>query len=147
MQVILKTDVPHLGNAGEVVSVKPGYGANYLLPQGLALPATGANKHRIEHQRRIIEARLVRERANAETTASGLAGMNVSITRLVADSDKIFGSVTARDIADALEKEGYTVDSRKIRLEAPLKALGVYEVGVKLHRDVEAQVKVWVVAD
>lgn len=147
MQVILKTDVPQLGVAGEVVKVKAGYGANYLIPKGMALLATGANKRRIEHERALIESRLLRERQAAEQVGKSLDGLDITITRVEGEAGKIFGSVTARNIVEALEKEGYSLDSRQVLLEAPLKALGVFEVPVRLHRDVTSQIRVWVVAD
>ena len=147
MQLILTTDVPKLGEAGDIVDVKAGYGANYLLPKGLALTATTGNKAKIEHQKRMIERQVAKAREAAESLSNRLNGHNVTITRLVGEGDKIFGSVTSRDIADALANEGMDIDSRKIVLDAPLKALGVYEVSVKLHRDVVSQLKVWVVAD
>jgi len=147
MQIILTTDVPSLGDAGDLVEVKAGYGANYLIPQGLALPATSSNKNQIEHQRRAISARLARDRQDAEGLAAKLSHLSVTLTRLVGDDDRLFGSVTNKDIASALRDQGHEVDRRKIILETPIKALGVYDVPVKVHRDVIAQIKVWVVAD
>lgn len=149
MQVILTKEVPYLGHAGETVTVRPGYGANFLIPRGLAVLATVRNQRQMAHERRRIEAQIVRERAAAQETAKKLNGVSVTLTRLVAtdEKDKIFGSVTAQDVADALRNEGFVVDKRAVQLEAPLKALGVYEIPVKLHREVEAHVKVWVVAD
>ncbi len=147
MQVILTQDVPNLGAAGEIVDVKPGYGANFLIPQGHAVLATSRNMSRVQHERRQIEARIARERADAQQAASKLKGLSVTLTRLVGEDDKIFGSVTTKDIADALANEGIRIDRRQIILDQPLKALGVYEVDIKLHRDVKTQIKVWVVAD
>ena len=147
MQIILTADVPSLGDAGDLVEVKPGYGANYLIPQGLALPATSSNKNQIEHQRRAISARIARDRKDAEGLSEKLSQVSVTITRLVGDDDKLFGSVTNKDISDALRDQGFDVDRRKIVLESPIKALGVYDVPVKVHRDVIAQIKLWVVAD
>lgn len=147
MQIILTTDVASLGDAGDLVEVKAGYGANYLIPQGLALPATSSNKNQIEHQRRAISARLARDRQDAEGLAAKLSHLSVTLTRLVGDDDKLFGSVTDKDISDALSDQGHQVDRRTIILETPIKALGVYDVPVKVHRDVIAQIKVWVVAD
>ena len=147
MQIILTTDIPSLGDAGDLVEVKPGYGANYLIPQGLALPATSSNKNQIEHQRRAISARIARDRKDAESMSEKLSQVSVTITRLVGDDDKLFGSVSTKDIADALRDQGFEVDRRKIVLETPIKALGVYDVPVKVHRDVIAQIKLWVVAD
>jgi len=149
MQVILTKEVDDLGQAGETVKVRPGFGANFLIPRGLAVLATGRNARQIQHEQRRIEALVVRARAAAQDVAKKLNGVSITLTRLVAtdEKDKIFGSVTAQDIADALKNEGYSVDKRAVQLEAPLKALGVYDVPVKLHREVEARVKVWVVAD
>jgi large subunit ribosomal protein L9 len=149
MQVILTKEVAELGHAGETVSVRPGYGANYLIPRGLAVLATTRNAAQMAHERRRIEAQIARERAKAQDLAKKLNGLSVTLTRLVAtdEKDKIFGSVTAQDIADALKSEGFTVDKRAVMLETAIKALGVYDVSVKLHREVDARVKVWVVAD
>lgn len=147
MQLVLTQDVPDLGHAGDVVQVKDGYGANFLIPQGMAVLATARNKARVEHERKTVEARVARQRKGASDLAKRLHGMSVTLTRLVGEDDKIFGSVTSKDIADALENEGVPIDRRQIQLDQPLKALGVYEVDIKLHRDVSAQIKVWVVAD
>jgi large subunit ribosomal protein L9 len=147
MELILKQDIPSLGQAGDIVKVKSGYGSNYLIPQGLAVRATAMNKSQLEHERRAIEASIVRERRSAVAMSAKLKGLSITITRLVGDEDKIFGSVTTKDIAEALDAEGVSVDRRAVKLDAPLRALGVYDVPVKLHRDVETEVKVWVVAD
>jgi large subunit ribosomal protein L9 len=149
MQIILTKEVPDLGHAGQVVTVRPGYGANYLIPRGLAVLATVRNQRQMGHERHRIEAAVVREKARAQEIAKKISGVSVTLTRIVAtdEKDKIFGSVTAQDIADALKNEGFAVDRRMVLLDNPLKSLGVYEVAVKLHRDVNANVKVWVVAD
>jgi large subunit ribosomal protein L9 len=149
MQVILTKDVTELGHAGETVTVRPGYGANFLLPRGLAVLATPNNQRAMAHERRRIEAAVVREKAKAQDFAKKLTGTSVTLTRIVAadEKDKIFGSVTAQDIADALRNEGHNIDKKMVVLDTALKSLGVYEVPVKLHRDVQAMVKVWVVAD
>lgn len=149
MQVILTKDLGDLGQAGETVTVRPGYGANFLIPRGLAVLATVNNQRQVAHERRKIEAAVVREKAKAAEFAKKLSGISVTLTRIVAadEKDKIFGSVTAQDVADALRNEGHNIDKKMIVLDTPLKSLGVYEVAVKLHRDVSATVKVWVVAD
>ncbi len=147
MQVILTTDVPFLGIAGELVAVKNGYGANFLIPEGMAVLATPRNKSRMQHERRRIEALIARERAVSQEMANRLSGMSVTLTRLVGEDDKIFGSVTTKDIAEALADEGVKIDRRQVQMDTPLKSLGVYEVPIKLHREVVANVKVWVVAD
>ena len=145
MQLILTKDVDNLGKAGDLVSVKPGYGRNYLLPQGLAVTATSRNVRRIEHERRIISAQVAKERGAAQDIAGRLNGMTLQFERLVGEDDKLFGSVTSRDVADQLEKAGVTVDHRKIRLDEPIRALGKYEVEIKVHSDVSATLKFWVV--
>lgn len=145
IQVILKEDVPNLGRSGELVSVKPGYGRNYLIPQGLAVLATAKNKARLEHERKLIELRAAKLRKDAEAQAAQLQDKTVQIERQVGEGDKLFGSVTARDIEEALAAQGVHVDRKKIQLAEPIKALGQYTVDVRLARDVTAQVKVWVV--
>ena len=145
MQLILKEDVDHLGRAGELVTVKAGYGRNYLLPQGLAITATMRNKAEYEHNKRVIEKRVAKEVAEASGLAGRLNGMTLQFERLVGDDDKMFGSVTTRDLADQLGVAGLKVDHRKIKLDEPVKALGKYEVDVKLRSDVVAQLKFWVV--
>jgi len=149
MQVILTKDIAELGHAGETVAVRPGYGANFLIPRGLAVLATVNSQRQVAHERRKIEAAVAREKTKAAEFAKKLSGLSVTLTRIVAadEKDKIFGSVTAQDVADALRNEGHSIDKKMIVLDTPLKSLGVYEVPVKLHRDVTATVKVWVVAD
>jgi large subunit ribosomal protein L9 len=145
MQLILTKDVDNLGKAGDLVSVKSGYGRNFLLPQGLAVTATSRNVRQIEHERRAIAAQVAKERGAAQDVANRLNGMTLQFERLVGDDDKLFGSVTSRDIADQLEKAGVTLDHRKIRLDEPIRALGKYEVEIKVHSDVSASLKFWVV--
>jgi large subunit ribosomal protein L9 len=113
----------------------------------MAITATSANKNQIEHQRRAISAQISRDHKDAEGLSERLSQASVTLTRLVGDDDKLFGSVSTKDIAEALADQGYDIDRRKIVLENPLKALGVYDVPVKIHRDVIAVIKVWVVAD
>ena len=145
MQVILKEDVEHLGKAGQVVTVKSGYGRNYLLPQGLAATATQRNKSNLEHKRRLIAARVAKEVAEAGAVAERLNMMTLQFERLVGEEDKMFGSVTTRDLADQLAVAGIKIDHRKIQLGDAVKALGKYEVPVKLRSDVVATLKFWVV--
>lgn len=145
MQVILTQDVANLGKAGELVNVKPGYGRNYLIPNGLAVSATARNVNRLDHERKVIERRVAKDRANAQSIADRLNGMTLQFERQVGEDDKLFGSVSNRDIAEQLKKAGIEVDHRKIDLEHPVKALGKYEVAVKLSAGVSAQLKFWVV--
>lgn len=145
MKVILLHPVKGLGNTGDTVNVKDGFARNYLMPKKLALPASAGSARNIEHQRRIIDSRLATEKKNAETLAEKLAAISCTLERHVSEEDKLFGSVTARDIALALAAEGISIDHSQVLLEENIKKLGVYQVPVKLHNDVQATVKVWVV--
>jgi large subunit ribosomal protein L9 len=145
MQIILKEDMDNLGKSGEVVNVRTGYGRNYLLPRGLAVLATAGDISRVEHEKKIIAARTAKLAKETQAEADRLSQVAVSIPRAVGEEDKLFGSVTTRDIAEALQQQGVTVDSKKIHLEEPIKALGLTEVSVKLGRGVQAKIKVWVV--
>ncbi|HVR61201.1 MAG TPA: 50S ribosomal protein L9 [Polyangia bacterium] len=145
MQVILKEDLENLGKSGEVVNVRTGYGRNYLLPRGLAVLATAGDIARVDHEKKVIAARTAKLAKEAQAEADRLSQVSVSIARAVGEGDKLFGSVTSRDIAEALHEKGVTVDTKKIELEEPLKALGMTEVAVKLSRGVSAKIKVWVV--
>ncbi|HVR03140.1 MAG TPA: 50S ribosomal protein L9 [Polyangia bacterium] len=145
MQVILRDDMDNLGKSGEVVNVKPGYARNYLLPRGLAIKATASDVKRVEHEKRVIAARTAKLAKEAQAEADGLSKVSVSIARAVGEEEKLYGSVTSRDIAEALGEQGVKVDSKKIHLEEPIKTLGLTEVQVKLGRGVNATIKVWVV--
>ena len=145
MHIILTQDVPNLGKAGELVTVRPGYGRNYLLPRGFAVSASATNKQQLEHERAQIEKRVAKERAGATALADRLNGMTLQFERLVGEDEKLFGSVTNRDIGDQLKKAGIEIDHRKIELDHPVKALGKYEVNVRLQAGVVAVLKFWVV--
>jgi len=145
MEVILVQDVPTVGERGKIVRVKDGYARNFLIPQGLAAPTgTGKAKH-LAHQRKLIEDRRRRELKESERFAERLNGLEVEIPVVVGDEDKLFGSVTTRDIAEAMAKKGFEIDRRKIELEGPIHALGVYTVQIRLGHDIVAKPKVWVV--
>ncbi|MFT4704015.1 MAG: large subunit ribosomal protein L9 [Bradymonadia bacterium] len=146
MEVILTEDVPHLGNMGDVVTVKPGYGRNYLLPKGLAVQATRGQKAHFDHVLREIEARREELRASALVQSSSIDSISITIAKKSGDEDRLFGSVTNRDVEASLAALGHTVDRRRIMMKEPIKALGIYEVPIKLHADVTAAVKVWVCA-
>ncbi len=149
MQVILREDVHHLGKSGELVNVKPGFGRNYLLPQGKAVIATRKNVAQLEHEKKLIAARDAKLLKESQALADRLAAAEVSIQRQAGpegDPDKLFGSVSARDISDALAEKGVKVDHKKIVLEEPIRSLGVYTLDVKLARGVVGKIKVWVVA-
>jgi len=145
MEVILKEDMDNLGKSGEVVNVKEGYGRNYLLPRGLAVIATADDVARVAHEKRVIAARTAKLAKEIQSEADRLGQITVSIARAVGDEDKLFGSVTSRDIAEALGEQKVTVDAKKIHLDEPIKALGLTEVSIKLGQGVSAKIKVWVV--
>ena len=145
MQLILKEDLDNLGKSGEVVSVKEGYGRNYLLPRGLAVLATADDVARVEHEKRVIAARTAKLDKETQSEADRLSQLTVSIARAVGDEDKLFGSVTSRDIAEALAEQKVTIDPKKLHLDEPIKTLGLTEVPGKLGRGVTAKRKVWVV--
>lgn len=142
MEVILKEDVAKLGSRGDVVKVAEGYGRNFLLPKKLAIEATAANKTVIEQMKAAAVRRLAREKGDAEAIAQQLAGVELSFTRKSGEHDQLFGSVTSADIAHELEAKGHHIDRRKIQLNEPLKAIGNFNVPIKLHRDVVVPVKV-----
>jgi len=147
MQVILRDDLDNLGKSGEVVNVKPGYARNYLLPRGLAIKATASDVKRVEHEKRVIAARTAKLAKEVQAEADALSRISVSIARAVGEEDKLYGSVTSRDIAEALAAQNVKIDSKKIHLEEPIKTLGMTEVQVKLGRGVNATIKVWVVKE
>jgi large subunit ribosomal protein L9 len=142
MKLILREDVENLGKGGELVEVKPGYGRNYLLPRGLAVVANPRNMREIEHQKQVAVAKAAKLRASAEALARRLADTPVSLTRKVGGQDKLYGSVTAIDIAEALGRRGLSIDRRSIDLAEPIKTVGEFEVPVKLHHEVAGKVKV-----
>ena len=147
MQVILLSDQRHLGKRGEVVDVKAGHARNYLLPQGLALEATNGNIKYFEQQRAKIDARHSQEREAAQAIANQLKGLTVTIPKRVGETETLYGSVTAGDVADALEKKGFTVDRRRLDLEGGIKKLGDHPVRIELHPEVIAEITVSVVAE
>ena len=145
MKVLLRMNVDNVGQAGEVVDVKPGFARNYLVPQGKALMFNKSNQAGYENEKRQAAARLAKEKHGAELLAKKLEDTSVEVAMAVGEEDKLFGSVTSQDIAEYLLNQGIEIDKRKIVLEEPIKALGLYTVDVKLHPDVPAKVKVWVV--
>jgi large subunit ribosomal protein L9 len=144
MEVILKEDVPKLGNRGEVVKVAEGYGRNFLLPKKLAIEANAANKAVIDQMKAAAVRRSAKEKSEAEELAKQFEGLEVSFTRKSGENDQLFGSVTAGDIAEALEKKSFHIDRRKIQLHEPLKTIGEFIVPIKLHKDVTTHLKVMV---
>ncbi len=142
MEVILKEDVPKLGSRGDVVKVAEGFGRNFLLPRKLAIEATTANKSVIEQMKAAAVRRSAKEKASAEELAKQFDGLSVGFQRKAGENDQLFGSVTAGDIADSLEKKGFHIDRRKVQLHEPLKSIGEFTVPVKLHKDVTTHLKV-----
>jgi large subunit ribosomal protein L9 len=147
VKVILLSDQRHLGKRGQVVEVKPGFARNYLLPQGFALEASHSNVTYFEQQRTKIDARHSQEREAAAAIAKQLAGLKISIPKRVGETETLYGSVTAGDIADVLAAKGFTVDRRRIDLEGGIKTLGDHSVRVELHPEVIAEVTVSVVPE
>jgi large subunit ribosomal protein L9 len=142
MKVILREDVANLGRSGELVTVKDGYGRNFLIPYKKAVPATEQNVRQLEHERSVIAARNAKLKGAAEEQARKIGAVRVTIRRKVGEQDKLYGSVTALDIAEALAAQGQQVDRRQLHLPEPIKAVGQYEVELRLHRDVTAKIKV-----
>ena len=145
MNVILKAEVPQLGEAGDLVKVSPGFGRNFLIPRGLAAVASEGSVKELEHQKRVAEAIRRKQRGAFEGLAKQLADTPVSIRREAGSDDKLFGSVTNRDIAEALAAEGIEIDRRLIKLDDNIKAVGLYNIPVRLHRDVKAEIRVYVI--
>ena len=147
MEVILREHVDHLGHRGEIVKVAAGYARNYLLPRKLALPATAGNRKHVERERKIMEAKEAQEKGQAEGLAARLALVEISIARRVGETDQLYGSVTAVDIADYLKGQGFEIDRRKLILPEPIKAIGEHQVPLKLHREVTVPLTVTVVKE
>lgn len=142
MEVILREDIDKLGARGQVVKVAAGYARNFLLPRRLAVAATEANKKIVEQERQAALRREAKEAAQAQELANLLSAVTLTTIQKAGEQDVLFGSVTSKDIAEMLDKQGYTIDRRKIDLEHPLKTLGEHKVNIKLHRDVVATVTV-----
>jgi len=145
MEVILREDVQSLGKAGAVVRVKPGYARNFLLPRGLAYEATEGNKKRIAAEGRARDARREEDRIKATESARSLEALSLTIPAKAGEGERLFGSVTSQDIAAALEAAGQPVDKRRIELEHPIKTLGDHQIGIRLHPDVQANLRITVV--
>lgn len=144
VQLILARDVPNLGRIGDLVSVKAGYARNYLVPQGLAYPASPKRVSQFEHQKRVIDHRRRQLRTESEKRAQDIAALQITITAKVGEQGKLFGSITSRDIAKALAAEGHVVDHRDINTEGTLKSVGLHKLDLRLEADVTTQIKVMV---
>lgn len=147
MKIILRKDHEKLGAIGSLVDVKDGYARNYLIPRGIAYAATEGNMRALEAEKKAASARTDKEKRLSEKTAVELEKHSVTISMKVGEDEKLFGSVTAQMIADSLKEKGIDLDKRVIALEEPIKALGIYDVDVKLPHGVQGKVKVWVVRE
>lgn len=147
MEVILREDVEKLGNRGSVVKVAAGYARNFLLPKRLAVPATEGNKKIVEQERQAHLRREVKLQTDAQDLAKLMALVEVTIAQKAGENDQLFGSVTANDVAVALEKQGYTIDRKKVHLDEPIKTLGDFKVSIRLHREVSVDIPVHVVKE
>jgi large subunit ribosomal protein L9 len=147
MEVILREQIEKLGNRGEVVRVADGYARNFLLPRRLAVPATEANKKIVEQERMAHVRREAKEKGEAEDLAKMLNKVTVTFTQKAGDMDQLFGSVTAKDIAEALAKQDFAIDRRKIHLDEPIKQLGEHKVTLRLYHDVSAEIQVNVIRE
>jgi len=142
MEVILREDISNLGARGQVVKVTPGYARNFLIPKKLAVTATSSNKKIVEQERQAHLRKEAKLQGEAQDLAKLMTGVSVTITQKAGENDQLFGSVTSKDVGDALAAKGFTIDRRKIQLDEPIKSLGEFKVPVKLHKDVTAEVTV-----
>ena len=147
VKVILREDLEKLGTAGTIVTVRPGYARNYLLPRGLAYEATSANVRQLEDEKRRSEHRAKRDYLEARRRASRLEGLSLTFHAKAGEESKLFGSITSGDIVDRIGEQGldFEVDRRQIELDEPIKALGVYTIQIRLHPEVRPEIKVWVI--
>ncbi len=147
MKVILRKNFNQLGQVGDLVDVKDGYALNFLVPRQIAYPATAGNLRALEEEKKQIAKKESKNLAVANEFSAELEKVSVTIPVTVGEDDKIFGSVTSKMIGDALQEKGFEIDHRKIEIEEPIKSLGIYSVKIKIHADVTATVKTWVVRD
>jgi large subunit ribosomal protein L9 len=147
MKVILTQDITGLGSIGDLITVKDGFGRNYLVPQGKALQATSQNMKKLEHQKRQIREKIDKAKREAERLAARIESVSCTVAKAVGEEDKLFGSVTGMDIEASLKLEGVEIDRKKINLLEPIKSLGIYNIPIKLHPEVTATLKLWVVKE
>ena len=147
MKLILKKDFENVGKSGDVVEVKNGYARNYLIPQGIALKADKSNIKLLEAEQMQMQLKLNKDKKSAEKMAAELGKISCTAAVTVGEEDKVFGSVTSQTIADLLKDKGVEIDKKKILLDEPIKALGIYTIPIKLHSEVEAKIKLWVVKE
>lgn len=146
MRLILKEDVPSLGTIGTIVSVKDGYARNYLLPRDLAVPANESNKKQLEHQKRVLAARREKVLAEVKGLATKIEKISVEVAKQVGEDERIFGSVTAAELAELIEGKGFKISKKDIKMPEEIKKVGVYTAEVRLHSEVTAKLKFWVVS-
>lgn len=147
MKIILRQDYNPLGKIGDIITVKDGYARNFLIQKHIAVSASPKNVKILEEERKILEHRQDKDKHQAEKLAKELEKVSLTAAVSVGEEDRVFGSVTAQTIADLLKEKDYDIDKRKVQLEEPIKALGIYTVSVKLYADVEAKVRIWVVKE
>jgi large subunit ribosomal protein L9 len=147
MEIILLEDIPSLGKVGDLVRVSDGYGRNYLLPRKLAIKATPNNRKRLEHQKRFAQDKTDKVKRDAEKLTKRIEEFSCTITKPVGESGKLFGAVTSKEIEEHLVENGFQIDRKKIELEEPIKNLGVYTIPIRLHPEVTANLKLWVVRE
>lgn len=145
MKIILKSDYSRLGAAGNIVSVKDGYARNYLIPRGIAVIADKSNLKVLKEEKRVADLRINKEKRAAERVAGKFSKVSLTAKVTVGEEDKLFGAVTSQDIANLLKEKGFDIDRRKIELTEPIKELGVFQIPLKLHPEVVARVKLWVI--
>jgi len=145
MEVILNQDVDKLGKAGSVAKVKDGFARNFLIPNGLAIPLTSANLKKLEQDKARKAQALDKIKNECLQLKERLEGLSLTMPVLIQEEDKLYGSITAVDVARVLKEEGFEIDKNSIALEGPIKALGIYEVPIKLHPEIIAKVKIWIV--
>jgi large subunit ribosomal protein L9 len=147
IKIILRQDYESLGQTGDIIHVKDGYARNFLIPQKIAIQAIPANMKVFEEEQKMNQRRLNKDKRQAEELVKEFEKLSLTATVSVGEEDRIFGSVTAQTVSDLLKAKGFTIDKRKILLEEPIKALGVYNIPIKLHSEVEAKIRVWVVKE
>jgi large subunit ribosomal protein L9 len=147
MKVILTEDISQLGSAGDTVNVKNGYARNFLVPTGKAIQASNQNMKILDHQKRLIQEKLAKIKKEGMSIAEKIENISCTIAKTSGEEDKLFGSVTNGDIQNSLKKEGINIDRKKILLEEPIKKLGIYSIPIKIHQEVTANLKVWVVKE
>ena len=147
MEIILLEDVPSLGKVGDLVKVSDGYGRNYLIPKKLAIKATPKNRKKLEHEKRLAQDKMEKTTRDVEKLAKRIEEFSCTITKPVGESGKLFGSVTSKEIEQYLNENGFQIDRKKIELEEPIRNLGVYTIPIRLHPEVTANLKLWVVRE